>query len=139
MMRMIAIDRSKGRDAMAQVIQSGRRRLNDGQWVIMFPEGTRTPAGAQGKYKAGGAILAIGTQTPVVPIAMNSGDCWPRNAFIKKPGLITVSIGPPISPEGLSAAALMVKVENWIESEMRVITPSAYAAREPVHTVSSAA
>ena len=137
MMRMIAIDRSKGRDAMAQVIQSGRRRLNDGQWVIMFPEGTRTPAGAQGKYKAGGAILAIGTQTPVVPIAMNSGDCWPRNAFIKKPGLITVSIGPPISPEGLSAAALMVKVENWIESEMRMITPSAYAAPEPVHTVSS--
>ena len=139
MMRMIAIDRSKGRDAMAQVIQSGRRRLSDGQWVIMFPEGTRTPAGAQGKYKAGGAILAIGTQTPVVPIAMNSGDCWPRNAFIKKPGLITVSIGPPISPEGLSAAALMVKVENWIESEMRVITPSAYAAPEPVHTVSSEA
>ena len=139
MMRMIAIDRSKGRDAMAQVIQSGRRRLSDGQWVIMFPEGTRTPAGAQGKYKAGGTILAIGTQTPVVPIAMNSGDCWPRNAFIKKPGLITVSIGPPISPEGLSAAALMVKVENWIESEMRVITPSAYAAPEPVHTVSSEA
>ena len=139
MMRMIAIDRSKGRDAMAQVIQSGRRRLSDGQWVIMFPEGTRTPAGAQGKYKAGGAILAIGTQTPVVPIAMNSGDCWPRNAFIKKPGLITVSIGPLISPEGLSAAALMVKVENWIESEMRVITPSAYAAPEPVHTVSSEA
>jgi 1-acyl-sn-glycerol-3-phosphate acyltransferase len=131
-MRMIAIDRSKGRDAMAQVIQSGRRRLNDGQWVIMFPEGTRTPVGQQGKYKAGGAILAIGTDTPVIPIAMNSGDCWPRNAFIKKPGLITVSIGKPISPEGLSAAALMAKVENWIESEMRVITPAAYAAQTTV-------
>lgn len=126
MMRMIAIDRSKGRDAMAQVIQTGRRRLDDGQWVIMFPEGTRTPVGQQGKYKAGGAILAIGTKTPVVPIAMNSGDCWPRNAFIKKPGLITVSIGKPISPEGLSAAELMTQVENWIESEMRVITPGAY-------------
>ena len=59
----------------------------------MFPEGTRTPVGQQGKYKAGGAILAIGTKTPVIPIAMNSGDCWPRNAFIKTPGLITVSIG----------------------------------------------
>ena len=137
MMRMVAIDRSKGRDAMAQVIQAGRRRLDDGQWVIMFPEGTRTPVGQQGKYKAGGAILAIGTKTPVVPIAMNSGDCWPRNAFIKKPGLITVSIGQPISPEGLSAAALMTKVENWIESEMRVITPAAYAAPEPVSAASS--
>ena len=136
MMRMIAIDRSKGRDAMAQVIQTGRRRLDDGQWVIMFPEGTRTPVGQQGKYKAGGAILAIGTLTPVVPIAMNSGDCWPRNAFIKKPGLITVSIGPPISPEGLSAAALMAQVENWIESEMRVITPTAYAAQTAASAVS---
>lgn len=135
MMRMIAIDRSKGRDAMAQVIQTGRRRLDDGQWVIMFPEGTRTPVGQQGKYKAGGAILAIGTKTPVVPIAMNSGDCWPRNAFIKKPGLITVSIGKAISPEGLSAAALMSQVENWIESEMRVITPAAYATQKSENSV----
>ncbi len=127
MLRMIAIDRSKGRDAMAQVIRVGQQRLDGGQWVIMFPEGTRTPVGSQGKYKAGGAILAIGTGTPVVPIAVNSGDCWPRNAFIKKPGIITVSIGEPISPAGLSAAELMEKVESWIESEMRVITPGAYA------------
>lgn len=132
MLRMIAIDRSKGREAMSQVIETGKRRLNDGQWVIMFPEGTRTPVGSQGKYKAGGAILAIGTNTPVVPIAVNSGDCWPRNAFIKTPGTITVSIGKPISPEGLGAAELIAKVEDWIESEMRVITPSAYEAAETV-------
>jgi 1-acyl-sn-glycerol-3-phosphate acyltransferase len=127
MLRMIAIDRSRGREAMGQVIETGKRRLNDGQWVIMFPEGTRTPVGSQGKYKNGGAILAIGTDTPVVPIAVNSGDCWPRNAFIKKPGTITVSIGAPISPKGLTASQLMEKVEDWIESEMRVITPGAYA------------
>ncbi len=127
MLRMIAIDRSKGREAMSQVIQVGKRRLDDGQWVIMFPEGTRTRVGSQGKYKAGGAILAIGTQTPVIPIAINSGDCWPRNSFIKMPGTITVSIGEPISPEGLNAAELNRRVENWIESEMRVIAPHAYA------------
>ncbi len=130
MLRMIAIDRSKGREAMSQVIDTGKRRLADGQWVIMFPEGTRTPVGSQGKYKAGGAILAIGTNTPVVPIAVNSGDCWPRNAFIKTPGTITVSIGKPISPEGLTAAELIARVETWIESEMRVITPNAYASAE---------
>ncbi len=130
MLRMIAIDRSKGREAMSQVIDTGKRRLADGQWVIMFPEGTRTPVGSQGKYKAGGAILAIGTNTPVVPIAVNSGDCWPRNAFIKTPGTITVSIGKPISPEGLSAAELIARVETWIESEMRVITPNAYPSAE---------
>ena len=127
MLRMIAIDRSRGREAMAQVIETGKQRLNDGQWVIMFPEGTRTPVGSQGKYKTGGTILAIGTDTPVVPIAVNSGDCWPRNAFIKKPGTIVVSIGPPIAPQGLTANQLMEKVEDWIESEMRVITPAAYA------------
>ena len=135
MLRMIAIDRSKGRDAMAQVIATGKQRLADGQWVIMFPEGTRTVVGRQGQYKGGGALLAIGTGTPVVPIAMNSGDCWPRNAFIKKPGLISVSIGKPISSEGKTASALMQEVETWIESEMRVISPAAYAvpvAAEPV-------
>jgi 1-acyl-sn-glycerol-3-phosphate acyltransferase len=135
MLRMIAIDRSKGREAMSQVIDTGKRRLADGQWVIMFPEGTRTPVGSQGKYKAGGAILAIGTNTPVVPIAVNSGDCWPRNAFIKTPGTITVSIGKPISPEGLSAAELIARVETWIESEMRVITPNAYAPAETTREV----
>ena len=128
MLRMIAIDRKRGREAMTQVIETGKQRLNDGQWVIMFPEGTRTPVGSQGKYKNGGAILAIGTDTPVVPIAVNSGDCWPRNAFIKKPGTIVVSIGTPISPLGLSANELIEKVEHWIESEMRVITPGAYAS-----------
>ncbi len=127
MLRMIAIDRSKGRESMAQVIQIGKRRLDDGQWVIMFPEGTRTAVGSQGRYKAGGATLAIGTQTPVVPIAINSGDCWPRNAFVKKPGTITISIGQPISPEGLTAGELNDRVEKWIESEMRVIAPHAYA------------
>lgn len=131
MLRMIAIDRSKGRDAMAQVIAVGQKRLDDGQWVIMFPEGTRTPVGSRGKYKAGGAILAIGTKAPVIPIAVNSGDCWPRNAFIKTPGTIIVSIGPAISPEGLGPAELIGKAESWIESEMRVITPGAYANAAP--------
>jgi 1-acyl-sn-glycerol-3-phosphate acyltransferase len=70
---------------------------------------------------------------------MNSGDCWPRNAFIKKPGLITVSIGKPISPEGLSSAELMAQVENWIESEMRLITPAAYAVQTPASDVADEA
>ncbi|MDY7573773.1 lysophospholipid acyltransferase family protein [Actimicrobium sp. CCI2.3] len=127
LLRMIPIDRSNGRDAFAQVVVQGRQRLADGQWVIMFPEGTRTEVGSQGKYKGGGSRLAIETGTVVVPIAVNSGQCWPKNSFIKKPGLITVSIGAPISPEGKTPAELMQAVENWIESEMRVISPTIYA------------
>jgi 1-acyl-sn-glycerol-3-phosphate acyltransferase len=126
LLRMVPIDRSKGRDAFAAVVEQGRRRLASGLWIIMFPEGTRSMPGTQGKYKAGGTRLAIETNTMVVPIAMNSGDCWPKNSFIKKPGVVTVSIGKPIAPEGYDAAGLMQEVENWIESEMRVISPQAY-------------
>jgi len=127
LLRMIPIDRSKGRDAFAAVVRHGRRRLAGGQWIMMFPEGTRIPVGQKGKYKAGGARLAVETGTPVVPIAVNSGECWPKTSFIKQPGVITVSIGKPIAPDGLSPAELLEQVENWIESEMRVISPHAYA------------
>jgi len=126
LLRMIPIDRSKGRDAFASVVEQGKKRLAGGQWIMMFPEGTRIAVGQRGHYKGGGARLAIETQTPVIPIAVNSGECWPKHSFIKKPGLITVSIGQPISPQGLNAATLMQQVENWIESEMRVISPHAY-------------
>jgi 1-acyl-sn-glycerol-3-phosphate acyltransferase len=126
LLRMIPIDRSKGKDAFAQIVEQGKRRLAGGQWVIMFPEGTRIPVGQRGKYKGGGARLAVETNTVVVPIAMNSGEFWPKQSFIKKPGTVTVSIGKPISPQGLTAIELMQQVENWIESEMRVISPAAY-------------
>ncbi|RJG07079.1 1-acyl-sn-glycerol-3-phosphate acyltransferase [Noviherbaspirillum cavernae] len=139
LLRMIPIDRSKTRDAFAQVVEQGRKRLADGQWIIMFPEGTRIPVGKKGKYKGGGARLAVETNTIVVPIAMNAGECWPRNSFIKKPGLITVSIGKPISPEGLTTAELMQQVENWIESEMRVISSPGIYTNDKLPTTLEAA
>src|SRR5450830_1440969 len=114
------------------VVVQGRKRLADGQWVIMFPEGTRIPVGQVGKYKHGGSRLAVETNTQVVPIAVNAGECWPKGSFIKKPGIITVSIGKPISPEGLDPAQLSQRVENWIESEMRVISPAVYAAVDKI-------
>jgi 1-acyl-sn-glycerol-3-phosphate acyltransferase len=124
---MIHINRRKGSDAFEHVARQGSDKLAQGRWIIMFPEGTRTPVGGQGRYKSGGARLAIRTGAPVVPIAVNSGECWPRKAFIKRPGTITVSIGPPIASEGLSAEALNQAVERWIETEMRRISPERYA------------
>src|SRR5439155_27321684 len=126
LMRMIPIDRNQGKNAFQKVVAHGEKRLAGGQWIIMFPEGTRTLVGQKGKYKSGGTRLAIETGVPVVPIALNSGDCWPKNSFVKKPGLITVSIGQPISPNGQSPDEMMRRVEDWIESEMRVISPNAY-------------
>lgn len=129
LLRMIPIDRSSGKNAFRQVVTQGKKRLADGQWIIMFPEGTRIPVGQKGQYKSGGSRLAIQTKALVVPIALNSGECWPKNAFIKQPGTITVSIGPPISPEGHTPDSLLKQVENWIETEMRVISPAAYAGK----------
>ncbi|MDY3331051.1 MAG: lysophospholipid acyltransferase family protein [Pelistega sp.] len=125
--QQIAIDRSAGRDAMAQVMEKGKKRLDDDRNVVIFPEGTRMPVGETGRYKLGGARLAVHTQYPVVPVALNAGMCWPRQSFLKKPGVITVSIGPAISPAGLSTEELNQQVENWIEAEMRVLNPEVYA------------
>ncbi len=126
MLKMIHIDRKKGSRAFVSVIRQGRERLADGSWVIMFPEGTRTPTGVDGVYKSGGARFAIATGAPVVPIAHNAGRVWPRNALIKRPGLITVSIGPLIETAGLDADTVNTRVAEWIEAEMRRIDPDAY-------------
>ena len=126
MLHMVHINRKEGKHAFDSVIRQGKKRLAEGAWVIMFPEGTRTPVGKQGKYKTGGARFAIETGTAVVPIAHNAGHVWPRNSFTKYPGVVTVSIGKPIDVTGLTPDVLNSRVEAWIEAEMRRIDPGAY-------------
>jgi len=118
------------------VVEQGKRLLAQGIWVIMFPEGTRIPRGQKGTYKIGGTRLAIETGAPVIPIAVTSAKVWPRKAFIKRPGVVDVSIGKPIPSQGRQPDELMREVEAWIESEMRRLDPDAYidAAHEPVHS-----
>jgi 1-acyl-sn-glycerol-3-phosphate acyltransferase len=124
---MIHIDRSRRTEAWTKVAEQGRRLMSEGIWVIMFPEGTRTPRGSQGTYKSGASRLAVATGTPIVPIAVSSAKCWPRRSFLLRPGVIDVSIGAPIAAVGRDADALMREVEAWIEAEMRRIDPEAYA------------
>ncbi len=125
---MIHIDRSKRTEAWNKVAEQGRRFMAEGHWVIMFPEGTRTPRGSQGQYKAGAARLAVATGVPIVPIAVTSGRCWPRKRFVLTPGVVDISIGKPIAPEGRDADAMMREAEAWIEAEMRRLDPEAYRA-----------
>ena len=125
-MEMIHIDRSKRSEAWAKVAEQGRRLLASGHWVIMFPEGTRTPRGGQGAYKSGGTRLAVTTGAPVLPIAVTSARCWPRKSFILRPGVVEVSIGQPIPSMGREPDELMREVEIWIEAEMRRLDPQAY-------------
>jgi 1-acyl-sn-glycerol-3-phosphate acyltransferase len=118
MMNPIAIDRAAGMRALKQTVEQGRERMAQGFCIVIFPEGHRHPPGQKATYHIGGAWLATQTQAPVVPIALNSGYLWRRGAFIKLPGRITVSIGPPIDPRGLKADEVNRRAEDWIEAEV---------------------
>ena len=118
MLRPIAIDRADKLSALRQLVQQGRERLSRGLWIVIFPEGTRAKPGESLPYARGGALLATKTNTPVLPIALNSGNFWPRDTFLKRAGTITVSIGQPIDPKGFKPEELNQHVQSWIESEM---------------------
>lgn len=118
-LRMIWIDRSAGKAALEKIVTQGQKRLGQGLSIIIFPEGTRVAPGKMGKFKLGGARLAVRTGAPVIPVAHNAGELWPRNAFIKKCGTITVRFGPAIDPAGLTEIELNERVETWIREAMR--------------------
>lgn len=126
LLSMIPINRARSREAFEQVVSIGGQRLAEGRWPVLFPEGTRVMPGEIGRYKQGGAILACKTGTPVIPVAHNAGECWPRNSFVKTPGLVTLSFGPVIAAEGLRPAQLNTQVQEWIEGEMRRLNPERY-------------
>ena len=123
----ITIDRKAGTDAMHQIATQGRERFRQGFWIVLYPEGTRIPAGRRGKYKTGGARLAIELGVPVLPIAHNAGYLWPKGVFRKLPGTVTISIGKPIPPDGKDAQTLMQEAETWIETEVARLGRSAGA------------
>ncbi|WP_233151645.1 1-acyl-sn-glycerol-3-phosphate acyltransferase [Pelomonas sp. KK5] len=124
---MIHIDRSKRAQAWSKVAAQGKRLAGLGHWVIMFPEGTRIARGKAGEYKTGGTRLAVENGVPVVPIAATSARCWPRKSFLLRPGVVDISIGRPISPQGREPQEMMREVQAWIEAEMRRLDPEAYA------------
>ena len=123
---MISVDRAAGKDALKQLVDQGRERLAQGYSVIIFPEGTRAAPGQKRRYKVGGAHLGVEAGAPVLPVALNSGEFWGRNAFFKRSGRVIVSIGPAIDPSGLAADEVNARAEAWIEGEMRRISPQLY-------------
>lgn len=118
----VAIDRKAGKKALRQVVEQGTERLKGGLWLIIFPEGTRTLPGTRGEYHIGGAFLAAKSGYPVVPVAHNAGEYWPRNSFIKRPGTITLVIGPVIETKGRTAAEINTLAEEWIEAKVTAIS-----------------
>jgi 1-acyl-sn-glycerol-3-phosphate acyltransferase len=114
----ISINRSDGASAMKQIIAKGKKCLDSGRWVLVFPEGTRVAPGVAGKYRLGGARLAVASGYPVIPVALNAGHYWPRRKFIKRPGTVRVVIGPPIESKGRSAEEVLNLTRAWIEDTM---------------------
>ncbi len=115
-MQPIAIDRGSAIKSFRQIVAQGCQRLTEGLWVIIFPEGTRVAPGEKGTYLPGGGMLAVKSGANVVPVAHNAGHLWPRNSLIKRPGSITLVIGPVIEPSNKSAKQITAEVENWIET-----------------------
>ena len=119
--RPIAINRKDARQALQQVRDQGKAALSHQVWVLIFPEGTRTPPGEPGRFSRGGAGLAKAAQVNVLPVAHNAGVFWPNSSWIKRPGTIQVEIGPVIKTASLSVAEVNDTARDWIARTLQTM------------------
>ncbi|EXJ17135.1 lysophospholipid acyltransferase family protein [Imhoffiella purpurea] len=119
--KSIAIRRSEGRKGMIKLIREGQQVLDEGRWVMVFPEGTRVAPGTRQRYEIGGALLAERCKRDVIPVAHNAGEFWGRRSFLKYPGTIDVVVGPVIPTQGRKATEINAEVEEWIESQVAAL------------------
>jgi 1-acyl-sn-glycerol-3-phosphate acyltransferase len=122
LLRPIAINRGEGHRAVNQVVEQGKARLEEGLWVIVFPEGTRVMAGATKKFGFSGALLATATGKLLVPLSHNAGRFWPRRGIVKKPGTVHVVIGEPITSVGKNPRQLTDEVRRAVDAGLAKIT-----------------
>lgn len=123
LLKPIAIDRKGGGAAVQQVLAQGKARLAEGLYVMIFPEGTRMPAGQTRRYGMSGALLAAAAQVPIVPVAHNAGYFWPRRGWLKRAGTIRMVVGEPIETAGADARELNERVQRWIEGTLERLIP----------------
>ncbi|HWV14733.1 MAG TPA: lysophospholipid acyltransferase family protein [Cellvibrio sp.] len=130
-LRPIAINRSNPIQALKDVKSQGIERLKEGNNLLIFPEGTRTPIGTVGNYARSGADIAVSAGVPVVAVAHNAAECWPHKHFLKYPGTVTVVLSEPIMTEGRDRKELTEYVKNWIESEISKMPPARKDGKRP--------
>lgn len=121
LLRPIAIDRTNPRASLKSLIKQGKERLASGIWVILFPEGTRAPAGQQKPFQVGGAALAKAAECPVLVVAHNASRHWPAHQFLKQPGTIDLILSPLIDTRGLSSKEINLAAQQWLESTQQTI------------------
>ncbi len=118
LMQPIAIKRSNPARAIRFVLKKGTQRLNAGNRIVIYPEGTRVGTKQLGDFKTSGAALARKASVPVVPVAHNAGEHWPLRSYIMRPGTITMHIGPAIDSSTLDARQLTEETRSWIENAL---------------------
>ncbi len=123
LLKPIAINRAAGRTAVRQVISQGQERLKEGLCVVIYPEGTRVLPGQERRFGVSGAALAKAAGCPILPVAHNAGDFWPRRSLLKRPGTIRVVIGPPIDTADLAPDEITARGRAWIDATVDRISP----------------
>jgi len=124
---MIGVDRKGRTRALKKMVADCVAALAEGRALVIFPEGTRTAPGERRSYQPGIAAVYAQANTPVVPVAVNSGVFWGRRSFIKSPGVAVLEFLPPIPP-GLSRDAFMSSLETSIESASARLAEEGYAS-----------
>ena len=123
LLHAIAIDRKAGHTAVAQVLEQGKERLAEGDWVMIFPEGTRMPVGETRRYGVSGTLLAQQNGRLLVPVAHNAGYYWPRRGLMKRQGTVRLVIGTPVSPAGRDVREVNEEIQAWIEATVHALAP----------------
>lgn len=112
MVRPIAINRLDKRSAIQELVEQGKERLSTGNHVLIFPEGTRRRPGELGTFTRSAAILAKQAKVKLLPVSHNAGVFWPKDLLsIKRPGVITVQIHPPVAVGTRKTGEVMEEIE----------------------------
>lgn len=114
-LKPIAIDRSKRKEAMSRIIEQGADRVARGYSVILYPEGTRQPPGAPIAFKQGAIRLAKALELPIIAVAHNAGQCWPRRGWMH-PGTVHIYVSPPFAIDSAAPAELNRQIEQWVQT-----------------------
>jgi len=117
---MISIDRQGGAKTMREMLKQTKEKIKNGFSIVIFPEGTRKKPGEIPDYKSGFVGIYNHINAKILPIAVNSGNFWPKDTFIKKPGKIIISI-LNILPANLERTDLLNKIQSTIEKESNKI------------------
>tara|TARA_Y100001960_G_scaffold317357_1_gene385602 strand:+ start:135 stop:842 length:708 start_codon:yes stop_codon:yes gene_type:complete len=94
---------------------------NENRPLLIFPQGTRIKTNEIVPFKKGVGRIYEVLNIPCIPIALNSGNVWPKNGFLKHSGKITISLLDPIKP-GLNKDEFVKNIENKIYKEIKNIS-----------------